>query len=139
MAFQKIGASDSTAERKPFLEDFLEELSRKEQKTMANSMHQVSLISFGRKGIILSTELFSVFLWKGSDIYSMIADAADVWANGEPAKSLQVFIDDPSTANYVLGVDDTSMVQWDSYKKGKKLKISTDEDDTDSTMSNPFL
>lgn len=140
MALKSIGTQGTQSERKPFVEEWLETLDRKELKKQNESIHYVSMMSFGRKGLILSTEFFSVFVWKSSELYNYLVEAADVWAMGNPANALCVHITDATVGEYDLAVNDEEKVTWDSYKKGKKLVVSTGETDTDLEPSvNPFL
>lgn len=140
MAFKSIGTKGTQSERKPFVEEYLETLDRKELKKQNNSIHNVSMLSFGRKGVILTTELFSIFVWKSSELYNFLQEAADVWAMGSPANALCVFITDAQNGEYELGVNDEEKVTWDSHKRGKKLTVSTDETAIESEpLENPFL
>lgn len=139
MAFKRIGVASSSAERKPFLEEYLDGLPSKERKKLNNSFHQVNLISFGRKGVILATDLFSVFVWKKSELYDNLKEAADVWAMGERAKLLQIHISDVESSEYEVGVDDTQFCSWDTEKGGKKLSVFSDAGETESVAVNPLL
>lgn len=140
MAIHNIGVEGTASERKPFIEEYLEELSRAELKKLSNAVFPVSMLSFGRKGLIVQCEFFSVFIWKKSDLYEYLAEACDVWATGEPCHTLVVVIDDPSDCTYHLGMDDEMTTSWDSQKKGKKLvNTSVVIDTEESRLPNPFL
>lgn len=140
MAIVSIGVEGTSAERKPFIEDYLDSLSRADTKKLANAVFEVQMLSFGRKGLIIQTEFFCVFVWKKSELYGYLEEACDVWALGQPCHSLVVVIDDPTDGTYHLGLNDSVMTSWDSQKKGKKLVNSSIVNDTEqSRLPNPFL
>jgi len=140
MAIINIGVEGTSSERKPFVEEYLDTLSRAEAKKMANAIFEAQMLSFGRKGLIIQTEFFSVFVWKKSELYGYLEEACDVWALGAACNPLVVVIDDPSDGTYHLGLDDSKTISWDSQKKGKKLvNCSIVTDTEESRLPNPFL
>jgi len=139
MAFKALAVSVRNESNLPFLEEWVEKQDKKVLKKLQGSSHIIKKMSFGRKGLILTSESFAVFLWKGSEAYLHLKEASVVWANGGPTSALAVVLDDIYSADWNLGLDDEVQVDWSSEKLGKILTIGGSGATPDPSASNPFL
>jgi hypothetical protein len=94
-----------------FLNDWLEANPKNKEKQF--SVTEIRLAK-SKKGYIVSTGKFMVFLWKKSKVATMLVEAMNVWINVEPDTGfdLVIALDPKSKDGYKLGVDKDKKVTW---------------------------
>lgn len=85
MAIKRIQEVSSKV-LKPYLSEFVKDLSKKDLKTLIGSLHGVSLITKTKsgKGWILESLEFSVFIWSKSKTEFALLEALDDVSYGYP-------------------------------------------------------
>lgn len=119
-----------------FLNDWLEANPKNKEKQFP--VVEIKLAK-SKKGYIVSTDKFMVFLWKKSKVATMLVQAMDVWINMEPdtGYELLVVLDPKTKDGYKLGVDKEKKVTW--FQMGNGYTTLESNAHCQESDLNPFL
>jgi hypothetical protein len=119
-----------------FLNDWLEANPKNKEKQFP--IVEIKLAK-SKKGYIVSTEKFMVFLWKKSKVATMLVQAMDVWINLEPGSGFEmlVVLDSKTKDGYKLGVDKEKHVTW--FQMGNGFTTLESNAHSQESDLNPFL